>query len=94
MARYLSSGIFHNYLNINRLKGYILGELLFGCDMILLIKHIVDWELIRQQNQTQINKHNIHENTQDFIMTIKLAIKSRSSVMLHTNMKRNITGHL
>ena len=29
--------------------------------MILLIKNKVDWELIRQQNQMQINKDNIHK---------------------------------
>ena len=31
----------------NRQKGYSLSQLIFGCDMILLIKHRVDWELIR-----------------------------------------------
>ena len=46
----------------NRLKCYILGQLLFGCDMILLIKYKVDWELIRQKNQTKINKDNIRKN--------------------------------
>ena len=35
----------------NRLKVYRPRQLVFGCDMILLIKHEVDWELIRQQNQ-------------------------------------------
>ena len=30
--------------------------------MILLIKHRVDWELICQKNQTQINKDNTREN--------------------------------
>ena len=35
----------------NRLKGYRHRQLVFGCDMILLIKHEVNWELIRQQNQ-------------------------------------------
>ena len=30
--------------------------------MILPIKHTVDWELIRQQNHTQMNKYNIYEN--------------------------------
>ena len=33
----------------NRLKCYSLGQLLFGHDMILLIKHKVDWKLIRQK---------------------------------------------
>ena len=31
--------------------------------MIIPIKYEVDWELIRQQNQAQINKYNICENT-------------------------------
>ena len=35
----------------NRLKGYRSRQLVFGCDMILLIKHEMDWELIRQRNQ-------------------------------------------
>ena len=46
----------------NRLNGYIPVQLVFGSDIILLIKHKVDWELIRQQKQTQINKDNICEN--------------------------------
>ena len=32
--------------------------------MILPIEHMVDWELMYQQNQTQINKYNIHKNRQ------------------------------
>ena len=39
-----------------------MGQLVFGCDIILPIKHNVDWALIRQQKQTQINKDNIREN--------------------------------
>ena len=46
----------------NRLKGYSPGQLVFGRDITLLIKHKLDWELIRQKNQTQINKENIHKN--------------------------------
>ena len=46
----------------NRLKVYRPGQLLFGCDMIPPIKHKVDWELICQWNQTQINKDNIQKN--------------------------------
>ena len=46
----------------NRLKSQSLVQLILGCDMILLIKHTVDWELIRQQNQTQINNDIIHKN--------------------------------
>ena len=46
----------------NRLKGYSLGKLLCVRDMILLIKHTVDWELIRQRKQMLINKDNAREN--------------------------------
>ena len=44
------------------LKCSILGQLVFDCDMFLPIKHKVDWELIRQKNQTQTNKDNTHKN--------------------------------
>ena len=45
----------------NGLKGYSPGQLVFARDMILLIKHMVDWELICHKNKTQINKGNICE---------------------------------
>ena len=44
------------------LKCYSPGQLVFGRDIILLIKYMVDWELIRQGKQTQINKYNIRKN--------------------------------
>ena len=59
----------------NRLKGYSPGKLVFGRDIIILIKHTVDWELIRQQNQTQINKDNIHENRNQFYHNYKVKNK-------------------
>ena len=46
----------------NRQKGYSMEQLIFVCGMILPIKHTVDCELVRQQNQKQINKDNISEN--------------------------------
>ena len=39
-----------------------MGQLVFGRDIILPIKHKVDWELIRQTKQTQINKYHIRKN--------------------------------
>ena len=36
--------------------------MIFGRDMILLIKHRVNWELICQQKQMQINIYNTLEN--------------------------------
>ena len=47
---------------INRIKGYIPGQLLFGRYMILLIKNEMDWELIHQRKQVQINNDNIRKN--------------------------------
>ena len=46
----------------NRKNVYSLGQLIFVHDTILPIKHRVDWELIRQQKQTQINRDNTREN--------------------------------
>ena len=43
-------------------KGQSPVELIFSRDMILRIKHRVDWELIHQQKQTQINIDNIQQN--------------------------------
>ena len=37
----------------NRQKTYSPGQMMFGHDMILLIKHRVDQELIRQKKQTK-----------------------------------------
>ena len=69
----------------NRLKGYSPGQLLFGHDMILPIKHKLDWVLIRQQKQAQINEDNIREN----IHRVEYDYKVRDDVMLtnHTAYK-------
>ena len=48
---------------IHTLKGYALGWLVFGHDMILLIKYIVDWKLTCQRKQAQINYDYVQENT-------------------------------
>ena len=42
------------------------GPISIWCDMIILIKHKVDWGLIPRQNQTQIKKYRIHENMKRF----------------------------
>ena len=39
----------------NKLESYIMGQFVFGYDMILPIKNTVDWELYFQKKQTQIN---------------------------------------
>ena len=38
------------------------GQLVFGRDMILNVKHIANWEVIREQKQRLINKNNQREN--------------------------------
>ena len=58
----LSAAAFAILSTTNRLKGYILGQLVFGCDMIIPIKYTVYWEFIRHRKQTQINKDNIRKN--------------------------------
>ena len=58
----LAASAFVIFSTISRQKGYSLGKLIFGCDMILLINYRVNWELMCQQKQTQINKDNAHEN--------------------------------
>ena len=48
----LVAAVFEIRFTVNRLKSYSMGQLIFGNDIILPIKHIVNWELMRQQNQT------------------------------------------
>ena len=54
--------MFAIFSTTNRQKVYRPGQWIFGCDMILPIKNRVDWELIRQRKQTQINIYNAREN--------------------------------
>ena len=58
----LAAAVFAIHSTTNRQKGYSPGQLLFGHDMIILIKHTMDWELICQKKKKQINTDNIHEN--------------------------------
>ena len=46
----------------NKQNVYGTGQLIFGRDMILPIEHRVDWELLCQRKQTQINRDNTQEN--------------------------------
>ena len=62
----------------NRQKGYSPGQLIFGCDIIIPIKHRVDWELIRKRKQTLINR----DNTQDNKHRVDYDYKVRDKFML------------
>ena len=57
-AEILDAAQFSIRSTANRQKGYSPGQLVFSCGTILPIKHRMDWKLICQKNQTQINKDN------------------------------------
>ena len=61
-AGILAAAAFAIHSTTNMQKGYSPGQLIFGLDMILPIKHRVDWELISQKKQTQVNRDNIQDN--------------------------------
>ena len=63
------------------LKGYSPGQLVFGRDIIILIKHMIYWELIHHKDQAQINKDNIHENSKRVYHDYTV----RDKVMLNNN---------
>ena len=77
----------------DRIKVYGPGQLIFGRDMILPIKNTVDWELMRQQNQTQINKYYIRKIETELTIPIELEIKSFLLITLNANMKYYIRTH-
>ena len=58
----LAAAAFSILSTTNRQKSYSPVHLIFGQDMILLIKHRVDWELIRQQKSARINRDKIQYN--------------------------------
>ena len=57
----LAAAEFEIISKINRLKVHSPGQLVSGLDMVLPIKHKVDWELMRKRKHLQINKHNIRK---------------------------------
>ena len=59
--------------------------MIFGRDMILPIKHIVDWGLINQQKQAQIIKDNIHKNRNQVYQDYKF--KDKVMLTKHTAYK-------
>ena len=63
------------------LKCYSPSKLVFGCDIIIPIKHTVDWESICQRKHTQINKDDMCENSKSIDHEIKVGDK----VMLNIN---------
>ena len=62
MVKNVSCRRIFNSVQKNRLRGYSTGQLLFGRDMILPIKHKLDWESLCHKKQTQTNKYNTHKH--------------------------------
>ena len=67
------------------MKRYSQGQLVFGHDIILPIKHLADSKLIRQRNQTQINKYNTHKNRNQ----VKHGYNIRDKAMLNNHTAYN-----
>ena len=44
----LATAVFFIISTTNKLKGYSPFPLVFGCDMIILVKYTVDWGVLRQ----------------------------------------------
>ena len=61
-AGILVAAAFENFSTTNSQKGYCPGQLIFGRDIILPIKHRVGWELLRQQKQMQMIRDNTRKN--------------------------------
>ena len=78
---FLSAAAFRIFSTKNILKGYSSGQLVCVRNTIIPIKHKVGCELIRQRNQTQINKNNIRKNSKIVNREYKVGYK----VMLNNN---------
>ena len=76
----LAAAEFVIFSTTNMLKGHSPGQLVFFCDMIISIKHKVDWELIPQRKQTKNNKDNVCENNK----RVDHYYKARDKCMLNS----------
>ena len=62
-------------------------KLIFGHDMIILIKYKADWELLSQINQAEINKDNIIENRKIVDNKYKTILDNRAAYKYETSYK-------
>ena len=79
--RILSAAAFTIFSTENRLKAYSPEQLVFVRDIIIPIKHIVDWELLRQKKQTQNNRDHSRKN----IKRIEYNYKVEDKVILNNS---------
>ena len=86
----LSSTGFALHSTKNGLNGYSPGQFVFDRDTIILIKHKVDWELIFQRNQRQINKDNMREN----IKIVDYDYNVGDKFILNNHAAKNMKTHI
>ena len=79
---------------MNRQKCYITGQLIFGCDMVIPIKHEMDGELIRQQKQMKINKDNTRQKKHRLDYDYRVGDNVMLTKKLHESMRRHIKARL
>ena len=77
----------------NGKKVYTLAQFALGRDMNIPIKHMVDWELIRQKNQIKTNKGNIRKNRHRVDHAYKVGDNVIQLNTLHSNMKRHTQAY-
>ena len=90
----LASAVFEILSTTKRQKCYSTGQLIFGRDVILLIKHRVDCKLIRQQNRRKLIEITPAKIYIELTTTVKAVITSFSLNTLHKIMKRHKRSHL
>jgi hypothetical protein len=67
-------------------------QLVFGQDAILNVKHITDWEHIKQQKQTRINENNRRENKSRCVHQYSLGDKILIKARKHSKHKLEYDG--
>ena len=86
----LASAAFTVKSTYQRNKQKILGQLVFGRDMILPINHLANWRFICQRKQAQIEKNVINENS----TRINHNYRSGDQIMLREKTTLNMKHHL
>ena len=63
MVGHISPDSVSSLLYNKRVKRLCLDQLLFRSNTIILVKHMLGWELKCQRKKLHINRDNIHENS-------------------------------
>ena len=81
----LAAAAFAILSTTRRQQGYSPGQLIFGRDTILPIKYTVDWELIFQRKQIQMNIDNACNNKH--IVDYEYKVRDKFMILNHTAYK-------